>query len=510
MLNGGGSRPRPESPFRVIRNAVISGEVLGVEATSGIVGVAGSTRRLTVHLRSLAAYLRSLVPAGTTPVVLPVCAAGVGVLALALSRGLGSLAVPLVALILAATLAEAFPVPIEGVTAGATSFANVFVAAAAALYGWRSAVLVGALAMLLAEFYRRAPAVKLLFNSSVYVLSGAAAGLIAQSLSARYRTGLISSLAFYLVDVALLSAVVACSRKERYVRVARSFFLSTLAPFVVMAATTAILVQLWRESPYWGLLLAPPLVAIIAYQRSLVAMVKRQRELDELKDEFIAVISHELRTPLASVYGGAVTLEERDVDEETRRRLISIIRRESARLAKLVNDVLWASRLDARKMTQRQESCDAAALVREVASTAAEIAPENVSIVVDANGGLSTVTADPEQIQRVLANLIDNAVKYSPEGGRVEVAAQRRNGHVRFTVKDEGIGIPEEEREHIFEKFTRLDPEMRHGIGGTGLGLYICHELVGLMGGTIWVTDNQARGSIFTFEIPATTKEGEN
>jgi signal transduction histidine kinase len=331
-----------------------------------------------------------------------------------------------------------------------------------------------------------------------------------QSLSERHRTGLISALAFYLVDVALLSAVVARSRREHYVRVARSFYLSTLAPFVVMAATTAILVQLWRESPYWGLLLAPPLVAIVVYQRSLLAMVKRQRELDKLKDEFIAVISHELRTPLSSVYGGAVTLEERELDEETRRRLISLIRRESARLAKLVNDVLWASRLDARKMSQRQEPCDGAALAREAASTAAEFAPANVSIVVDANGGLPTVAADPEQLRRVLANLVENAVKYSPEGGKVEVAVQRRNGQVRFAVKDEGIGVPEDEREHIFEKFTRLDPEMRHGIGGTGLGLYICRELVGLMGGTIWVTGNQGRGSTFAFEIPAKTTEGED
>ena len=364
--------------------------------------------------------------------------------------------------------------------------------------------------MVLVEFDHRAPAVKLLYNTSVYVLSGAAAGLIAWTVSERYRTGLISSLAFYLADVALLSAVVALSRGEGYIRVARSFYLSTLAPFAVMAGTTAILVQLWRESPYWGLLLAPPLVAIVAYQRSLVAMVKRQRELDELKDEFIAVISHELRTPLSSVYGGAVTLEERDLDEETQRRLISVIRRESARLARLVNDVLWASRLDARKMSHRQEPCDGAAVVREAASTAADIAPDNVSIVVDAGGGLPNVAADAEQLQRVLANLIDNAVKYSPDGGTVEVAAQQQNGHVRFTVKDEGIGIPEEEREHIFEKFTRLDPEMRHGIGGTGLGLYICHELVGLMGGKIWVTDNEGRGSIFAFEIPTTTTEGEN
>jgi signal transduction histidine kinase len=475
-----------------------------MEASADIVSVPGPARRLSPSLS-----LRNKLPARTAIVVLPVCVAGAGVFALALSRGLGNLTGPLVALLLAATLAEAFPVPIESVAPGETSFANVFIAAAGALYGWRSAVLIGVLTMLLVEIYRRRPAARLLFNSSLYALSGAAAGLIAQPFSERHRTGLSSSLAFYLVDMALLSAVVARSRGESYVGVVRSFYSSTLAPFAVMAATTAILVLLWRDSPYWGLLLAPPLVAIFAHQRSQLAIMKRQRELDKLKDEFIAVISHELRTPLASVYGGAVTLEQRQLDVETRQRLISLIRRESARLAKLVNDVLWASRLDAKMTSERQEPCDCAALAHQATSTLAEIAPENISIVVDVSDSLPTVAADPEQLERVLSNLIDNAIKYSPEGGTVEVAAQQRNGHVHFTVKDEGIGIPEEERDRIFEKFIRLDPEMRQGIGGTGLGLYICRELVVQMGGTIWVTGNHGRGSTFTFEIPITTMEGE-
>jgi signal transduction histidine kinase len=488
----------------VIRDTPFWSETYEVEASADILSAPGPARRLSPSLS-----LRNKLPAGTGIVVLPVCAAGAVVLALALSRGLGNLTGPVVALLVAATLAEAFPVPIENVAPGETSFANVFIAAAAVLYGWRSAVLVGVLTMLLVEVYRRRPPARLFFNSSLYVLAGAAAGLIAQPLSERHRTGLSSALAFYLVDVALVSAVVARSRGESYVRVARSFYSSTLAPFAVMAAITAILVLLWRDSPYWGLLLAPPLVAIFAHQRSQQATMKRQRELDRLKDEFIAVISHELRTPLCSVYGGAVTLEQRELDVETRQRLISLIRRESARLAKLVNDVLWASRLDAKKMSERQEPCDGAGLARDAASTIAEIAPDNISIVVDVNDSLPTVAADPEQLERVFSNLIDNAVKYSPDGGTVEVAAQRRNGHVRFTVKDEGIGIPEEERDRIFEKFIRLDPEMRHGIGGTGLGLYICHELVGQMGGTIWATGNDGRGSTFIFELPAMTTEGE-
>src|SRR5207302_7801253 len=140
-----------------------------------------------------------------------------------------------------------------------TSFANVFVVAAAVLYGWRSAVVVGALTMLVVEVYRRQRPVRMLFNSALYVLAGAAAGLAAAPIPERFRFGIASAAAFYLVDVALLSAVVARAREEGYLQVARSFYASTAAPAVVMAATSAVVIQLWRSSPYYVLFLAPPL-----------------------------------------------------------------------------------------------------------------------------------------------------------------------------------------------------------------------------------------------------------
>jgi len=354
--------------------------------------------------------------------------------------------------------------------------------------------------MLVVELYRRTPAVRMAYNSALYTLAGAAAGLSVAPLPERFQSGLLASLCFYVVDVTLLGAVLARIRSERYLRVVGSFFLSTLSPFVVMAAITGILVQLWRQSPWWSLLLAPPLIAIGIHQRSLLDTVRRQRELDILKDEFIAVISHELRTPLASVYGAAVTLEERKVDDEMRWRLLGVIRRESARLATVVNDVLWASRLEAKKTRPEPAWCDTALLVNEAVSRAVEISPENIAIV--AVGDSVEARVDAAQLRMVLANLIDNAVKYSPQGGKVDVRVEQSNGHVRFSVSDEGIGVPDSERERIFDKFIRLDPEMSRGIGGTGLGLYICRELVGQMGGTIWVSANQPQGSIFAFEIP--------
>ncbi len=438
-------------------------------------------------------------------VVVPVSLAGLAVFGLAVAGGVGVLASAALLLLVAAILAEAFPVRIEGVAAGATSFANLFIVAAAVLYGWRAAVLIGALTMLVVEVHTRKSALQLVFNSSLYVLGGAAAGLIAQAITVQYLRAVVAALAFYAIDVALLAAVVASSRRDRLVHVARSFYLSTLAPCVVMASMTVILVRLWEDSPYDMLLLVPPLVAIVAYQRSLVAAVTRQRELDELKNEFIAVVSHELRTPLTSVYGSAVTLEEHHLDEAMRGRLIGIICRESARLAKLVEDILWASRLDAKKKSRELKECDPVALARDVVSVAAEIAPDEIRVIITADTDVPVLVANEDELRRVLANLVDNAVKYSPEGGTVEVAARMAGENLRFTVKDEGIGVPEEERERIFGKFFRLDPQMRTGVSGTGLGLYICRELVEQMGGRIWVNANEGRGSSFVFELPAST-----
>jgi signal transduction histidine kinase len=115
---------------------------------------------------------------------------------------------------------------------------------------------------------------------------------------------------------------------------------------------------------------------------------------------------------------------------------------------------------------------------------------------------LPPVAADPAKISQVLTNLLENAVKYSPDGGTVELAAEPSDGRLRFRVRDEGLGIPPAEHERIFEKFYRLDPNLTRGVGGTGLGLYICRELVHRMHGFIWVESDGRRGSTFLVELP--------
>jgi signal transduction histidine kinase len=414
----------------------------------------------------------------------------------------------LAALLVAATVAEAFPVPIEGVVAGRTSLATVFVAAAATLYGWADATLVAVAAMTTVEIVHRKPPSRISYNAALYALAAAAAGGAASALPGD-RVGdlvvdaLLASAAFYLVDIALLSAIVARTSKGRWDRFVRRYLFWTVLPFGIMASLTVILVVLWRSSPFVAVVLGGPLVAIALYERRMHAAMSRLRELDRLKDEFIAVVSHELRTPLASVYGAAMTLQQRrDLDPSGRRSLLGIIYRESARLARLVDQVLWASRLESGRASATIESVDALPVVEEVVSAARAHLPPGISLDLEPVGDLPPVAADPEKVKQVLVNLVENAVKYSPDGGRIEVRLERADGYLRFTVEDEGLGIPASEHRKIFEKFHRLDPNLTRGVGGTGLGLYICSELVREMNGRIWVTSGADRGSIFSFELP--------
>ena len=234
-----------------------------------------------------------------------------------------------------------------------------------------------------------------------------------------------------------------------------------------------------------------------------------ERRVEEMKSDFVATVSHELRTPLAAIRGSALTILRPDLEleDELKGRLLEVIADESQRLAQIVNDLLLASHLDSGRLQLQIESCDATELARLVVEAARTHLPDNVRVELDTDEALPSVAADPGQLRQVLENLVENAIKYSPDGGTVELRIGRDNSAVSFRVRDEGLGIPHAEHRRVFEKFYRLDPNMTRGIGGTGLGLYISRELVRMMGGRIWVESEPDRGSTFTVEIPAAELE---
>jgi PAS domain S-box-containing protein len=228
-----------------------------------------------------------------------------------------------------------------------------------------------------------------------------------------------------------------------------------------------------------------------------------ERVLERMRTDFVSTVSHELRTPLAAIYGGALTLRREDLalPDDQRDGLLDVIASESDRLARIVNDILWAGRVDAQTLHVTLARCDVGAIATEVVNAARLHLPPRIELGLDLPLEPAVANCDSDKLRQVLTNLVDNAIKYSPDGGRVEVSVSAAGDRVRIGVRDEGLGIPPAEQSRIFEKFYRLDPGMSRGVGGTGLGLYICRELVRIMDGAIGVVSREQGGSTFTVEL---------
>jgi PAS domain S-box-containing protein len=233
--------------------------------------------------------------------------------------------------------------------------------------------------------------------------------------------------------------------------------------------------------------------------------VTEERALEKTRSDFVATASHELRTPLAAVYGAVRTLRREDVQlsEDDHAQFLEMIESEATRLAKIVDQILLAGQLDADAVELELTECDPAEIAAGVIESASTHVPPSISLNLDAERA-QPVACDPNKLRQVLVNLVDNAVKYSPQGGEVVLRVESDNGSCRIDVSDHGLGIPPGEQSRIFEKFYRLDPQQTQGVGGSGLGLYICRELVERMDGTLTVDSEPGRGSRFSLVLPST------
>jgi two-component system phosphate regulon sensor histidine kinase PhoR len=228
------------------------------------------------------------------------------------------------------------------------------------------------------------------------------------------------------------------------------------------------------------------------------------RRLERVRRDFVANVSHEFKTPLTAIQGFAETLLSGALDDKTNRvRFVEIIREHARRLARLTDDLLKLSRIEAGRLELEIRPIRVEALVNGCVETARLNAKtRGLEIHVDLQENAPAVRGDGAQLGEVLQNLLDNAVQYTPSGGKIEVQARSNEREVIFTVTDTGIGIPESDLERIFERFYRVDAARSREAGGTGLGLAIARHIVDAHGGRIWVESAIGQGSRFHFSIP--------
>ena len=245
---------------------------------------------------------------------------------------------------------------------------------------------------------------------------------------------------------------------------------------------------------------------IIANFRDLT----RYREEEELQKTFISVVSHELKTPVSIIKGYAGTLgrPEANWPPDMIQEYAQVIDEEADRLTELIDNLLEASRLQSG--TFKLETSDDIALPIMAAEVVSRFGSQTDKhqFALDFPDDFPHVSGDERRLNQVLYNLVSNAIKYSPEGGRIELSGRVNAGYVTISVRDEGIGIPAHEQHRIFVKFSRLDNALSRKTEGTGLGLFLTKAIVEAHGGSIWFSNNDEKGAgrmpgtTFTFSLP--------
>jgi signal transduction histidine kinase len=248
--------------------------------------------------------------------------------------------------------------------------------------------------------------------------------------------------------------------------------------------------------------------ALTRQARQLSTSSERQRELDGLKDDFLGLVSHELRTPLTSIIGYARLLRDQRTSNLNTDQFAEVIQKNAQRLLRLVEDLLFLSQNQPGELAVELRSADLADIA---ASVVEEMRPgaqrKHIDLAFSA-AAVPRLAVDPARMAQLLGNLISNAVKFTPDGGKVEVSLGVDEDQAVLSVADTGVGIPAADRERIFERFFRTATATRQVIPGTGLGLAIAKDIVEAHHGTIAVDSDEGRGSTFLIRIPRQARPG--
>jgi two-component system phosphate regulon sensor histidine kinase PhoR len=232
--------------------------------------------------------------------------------------------------------------------------------------------------------------------------------------------------------------------------------------------------------------------------------VTERKRVEEMRSDFVANVSHELRTPLTSIRGFAETLLDGAIDEpKLARQFLEIMNTETERLSRLIDELLNLSKIEDRKTVPNLQLLRIEDLIqRTVAILKSRAQEKNIEISINLPDNLPQVPGDPDMLNQVLINLIDNAVSYTQPGGKIEIRATAWEDELKVDVQDNGIGIPPESLSRVFERFYRVDKARSREQGGTGLGLSIVKHIIDAHNGSVQVESKVGVGSIFSFVLP--------
>jgi signal transduction histidine kinase len=268
-----------------------------------------------------------------------------------------------------------------------------------------------------------------------------------------------------------------------------------------------------RSTAEWMLVLAPAIFAIgfvlilalwrvlEGYHRATRETYREIEQLSKLRSEFVSIVSHEFRTPLTGIQGFSEMMRDDNLAMPEMREYADDINKDARRLARLITDMLDLDRMESGRMTLNSEPVDLNQIVTETAAQF-RLGAADHPIELDLDSGLHELVGDADRLTQVVTNLLSNAIKYSPSGGAVEVRTERTDGTVILTVADHGMGIPTEQLEKIFDRYSRVETVETRNIQGTGLGLPIVRQIVQLCEGKVWATSEAGRGSVFHVQLP--------
>lgn len=255
----------------------------------------------------------------------------------------------------------------------------------------------------------------------------------------------------------------------------------------------------------WGAITVSPIHDSDGKTRYVLVQVENiteRKQAEQIKDEFIGMVSHELKTPLTIMMGALNVLTNQELSEEQARELMQDASSSVDTMVGIVENLLELARSQSDRMILHLEPTDVVKIAREVARELQRKSAAHRLIVAPASEK-AIALADPVKVERILCNLIENAIKYSPNGGDVRISAQRQDNQVIVEVSDQGIGISRQNQSRLFQSFERINAYKTNSIAGIGLGLRVCRLLVEVLGGRIWVESKPGKGSTFFFSLPA-------